>query len=267
MEQQTVLGQLEAILLIYKLARAGHYLDALREVAKLPFLPLDPLTPDVTTDVLQNLSPYVQACVPDLLKVARSCMDNVPDSDRSLLAPRAKLDKLSDTQCQPGSQLKFIIEAWQQPWVQPASHELTCPIAPAHRFKVLIVGLNSPIPKLLPQFIKSMELVQGDRGAGSIEQVNIAKGTHFKNVKHRIDELDKENFMCSYSIIEGDALGTTFEKITTSPEGGSVCKNTSKYFTIGKVDITEEKIKAGKEKVSEMFKAIEAYLLANPDAY
>ncbi|KAL3715785.1 hypothetical protein ACJRO7_007520 [Eucalyptus globulus] len=91
MEQQTVLRQLEAILSIYKLARAGHYLDALREVAKLPFLPLDPRIPDVTADVLQNLSPYVQACVPDILKVALSCMDNVPDSDGSLRALKAKI--------------------------------------------------------------------------------------------------------------------------------------------------------------------------------
>ncbi|KAL3715807.1 hypothetical protein ACJRO7_007542 [Eucalyptus globulus] len=91
MEQQTVLRQLEAILSIYKLARAGHYLDALREVAKLPFLPLDPRTPDVTTDVLQNLSPYVRACVPDILKVSLSCMDNVPDSDGSLSALKAKI--------------------------------------------------------------------------------------------------------------------------------------------------------------------------------
>ncbi|KAL3748716.1 hypothetical protein ACJRO7_009885 [Eucalyptus globulus] len=88
MEQQTVLRQLEAILSIYKLARAGHYLDALREVAKLP---LDPRTPDVMTDVLQNLSPYVRACVPDFLKVSLSCMDNVPDSDGSLRALKAKI--------------------------------------------------------------------------------------------------------------------------------------------------------------------------------
>ncbi|XP_039157240.1 major allergen Pru av 1-like [Eucalyptus grandis] len=92
-------------------------------------------------------------------------------------------------------------------------------------------------------------------------------------MKHKVEALDKENFTYSYSIIEGDALGTTFEKIsygvkiTTSAEGGSVCKSTSKYFTIGEADITEEKIKAGKEKASAMFKAIEAYLLANPDAY
>ncbi|KAK3217915.1 hypothetical protein Dsin_011885 [Dipteronia sinensis] len=91
LEQQTVLRQLEAILSIHKLTRLGHYLDALREVAKLPFLPLDPRVPDVTAPVFQNLSPHVQACVPDLLKVALTCLDNVADTDGSLRAMRAKI--------------------------------------------------------------------------------------------------------------------------------------------------------------------------------
>ncbi|KAK9290676.1 hypothetical protein L1049_008850 [Liquidambar formosana] len=91
LEQQTMLRQLEAILSIHKLARVSHYLDALREAAKLPFLPLDPGAPDITTDVFQNLSPHVQACVPDLLKVALSCLDNVTDSDESLRALRTKI--------------------------------------------------------------------------------------------------------------------------------------------------------------------------------
>lgn len=91
MEQQTVLRQLEAILSIQKLARAGRYVDALREVAKLPFLPLDPRASDLAIDVFQNLSPHVQACVPDLLKVALNCLDNVTDSDGSLRALRTKI--------------------------------------------------------------------------------------------------------------------------------------------------------------------------------
>ncbi|KAL2591041.1 hypothetical protein AAZV13_13G321600 [Glycine max] len=90
-DQQTVLRQLESILSIHKLARLGHYLDALREVAKLPFLPLDPRGPDIAVDVLENLSPHVQACIPDLLKTALTCLDNVTDSDGSLRALRAKI--------------------------------------------------------------------------------------------------------------------------------------------------------------------------------
>ncbi|KAJ0081299.1 hypothetical protein Patl1_11554 [Pistacia atlantica] len=95
LEQQNVLRQLEAILSIHKLARLGHYLDALREVAKLPFLPLDPRAPDVTAEVFRHLSPHVQACVPDLLKVALTCLDNVTDTDGSLRAMRAKIAELS----------------------------------------------------------------------------------------------------------------------------------------------------------------------------
>lgn len=86
-----MLRQLEAILSIHKLARVGNHIDALREIARLPFLPLDPRTPDIPTDVIQNLSPHVQACVPDLLKVALTCLDNVTDSDGSLRALKAKV--------------------------------------------------------------------------------------------------------------------------------------------------------------------------------
>lgn len=89
--QQTVLRQLEAILSIHKLSRTGNYVDALREVAKLPFLPLDPRGPDIAVDVFDNLSPHVQACIPDLLKVALTCLDNVTDTDGSLRALRAKI--------------------------------------------------------------------------------------------------------------------------------------------------------------------------------
>lgn len=91
MEQQTVLRQLEAIVCVHKLARMGHSLDALREVAKLPFLPLDPRAPDFASDVFNNLSPHVQVCVPDLLRVALHCLDNVKDTDGSLRALRTKI--------------------------------------------------------------------------------------------------------------------------------------------------------------------------------
>ncbi|KAM7505408.1 hypothetical protein LguiB_004312 [Lonicera macranthoides] len=75
----------------YPEVRLGNHLDALREVAKLPFLPLDPRSPDIASDMFHNLSPHVQACVPDLLKVALNCLDNVTDSDGSLRALRTKI--------------------------------------------------------------------------------------------------------------------------------------------------------------------------------
>lgn len=98
-------------------------------------------------------------------------------------------------------------------------------------------------------------------------------GSQFKYVKHRIEEIDKENFIYRYTVIEGDALMNVLEKISNeikfeaSADGGSICKNKSTYFTIGDFELKQEQIKAGKEKSLEIFKAVEAYLLENPDTY
>jgi nuclear pore complex protein Nup93 len=89
-----VLRQLEAILHIYRLARAGQTVDALRETIRLPFLHLDPKAPNVTVDIFRNLSPHVQACVPDLLMVALNCIDNVRDTDGTLRAVKTKVVQL-----------------------------------------------------------------------------------------------------------------------------------------------------------------------------
>ncbi|KFK37007.1 hypothetical protein AALP_AA4G200200 [Arabis alpina] len=91
MEQETILRQLEAILSIHKLGKRGNHLDALREIAKLPFIHLDPRVPDVTVDVFPSASPYFQTCVPDLLKVALTCLDNVYDTGASVHAMRSKI--------------------------------------------------------------------------------------------------------------------------------------------------------------------------------
>ncbi|GKU85379.1 hypothetical protein SLEP1_g58 [Rubroshorea leprosula] len=95
----------------------------------------------------------------------------------------------------------------------------------------------------------------------------------FKYVKHKIDGVDKENFTYSYSVVEGDALMNTLEKICyetkfmAAADGGSICKSSSKYYAIGDIEIREEDVKTGKEKALGLFKAVEGYLLANPDAY
>ena len=56
------------------------------------------------------------------------------------------------------------------------TQEFTCPISPSRMFKALILDSSNLIPKLLPQFIKNVQLIQGDGGAGSIEQVNFTEG-------------------------------------------------------------------------------------------
>ncbi|KAM7488112.1 hypothetical protein LguiB_025596 [Lonicera macranthoides] len=138
--------------------------------------------------------------------------------------------------------------------------EITSPIPAAKMFKAFVLDADSLIPKILPQAIKSVEILEGDGGS------------QYKSVKHRVDGIDRDNFTYNYSIIEGDALMGILEsisyvvKVETMGDGGSICKNSSTYNTIGDAQIKEEQIKGGKQKALLMFKAVEAYLLANPDA-
>lgn len=93
-------------------------------------------------------------------------------------------------------------------------------------------------------------------------------------MKNRVDAVDEENFVYSYTLIEGDSLVMekleyiSYEvKFEALADGGSKNKMVSKYHTKGGIVLNEEDIKAGKEKALGMYKVVEAYLLQNPDAY
>ena len=60
----------------------------------------------------------------------------------------------------------------------------------------------------------------------------------------------------------------TYEvKFEVTADGGSKNKMTSTYYTKGDFVLTEEEIKASKEKALAMYKVVEGYLIQNPDAY
>ncbi|CAN4088576.1 unnamed protein product [Withania somnifera] len=137
------------------------------------------------------------------------------------------------------------------------TEEHTSPLPPKRIFKASIVDSHNLIPKLMPQAIKSIDV----------------QGSNFKSIKYRVDELNEETYTYKYTLIEGDGLVDNLEKITydvkfeQSADGGSISKVISAYYTAGDFKLKEEEIKAGKEKVLAMFKAVEAYLLQNPEAY
>ncbi|XP_075478675.1 major allergen Pru ar 1-like [Primulina tabacum] len=157
--------------------------------------------------------------------------------------------------------------------VTEINQEFASPIAPGRLFNALILNSNTLLPKLLPQSIKSVEILQGDGRAGSIEQVNFTESSHFKYVKHRINELDKEKLTCKYSMIEGDVLGEKLERIAydikfeSSDDGGCICKMTSEYHAVEGHEIKEDDIRDGKESAKGIYKVIETYLLQNPHAF
>ncbi|BBN03469.1 nuclear pore complex protein Nup93 [Marchantia polymorpha subsp. ruderalis] len=91
LEQQASFRQLESVLAFHKYARSSRYGDALRELSKLSFLPLDTRTPERSVEALRTTSPSVQACIPDLLKVAITCLDNVTDTDGTVRLLKTKI--------------------------------------------------------------------------------------------------------------------------------------------------------------------------------
>ncbi|XP_015959626.1 pathogenesis-related protein STH-2-like [Arachis duranensis] len=153
------------------------------------------------------------------------------------------------------------------------THEFCSSVAPPRLFKGLITDSSNLLPKLLPQLIKDVTIIQGDGEAGTIEQVNFAQAIPFKYLKHRIDVVDKENLVCKYTMIEGDPLGEKLESIAyevnfeANSDGGCICKMTSKYNAIGDAEIKEEEVKEGRESSIGICRVVEAYLLKNPQIY
>ncbi|KAF7837774.1 pathogenesis-related protein STH-2-like [Senna tora] len=153
------------------------------------------------------------------------------------------------------------------------TQEYSSPVAASRMFEALIVDSRTLLPKLLPQFVQDINVIQGDGEAGSIEQINLAEGGPFKYLKHRIDVLDRENLECKYTMIEGGPLGDKLEsigyevKFEGSGDGGCVCKMTSKYNTIGGHQVKEEETKEGRESTIAIYKVVESYLQNNPQLY
>ena len=94
----------------------------------------------------------------------------------------------------------------------------------------------------------------------------------FSVMKERLELLDDEKCECKSTLIEGGGIGSAIEtatshiKVEPAANGGSVVKVDSTYKLLPSVEVND-KITKAKESVAAIFKAAEAYLIANPDAY
>ncbi|XP_061344844.1 major allergen Pru av 1-like [Gastrolobium bilobum] len=144
-------------------------------------------------------------------------------------------------------------------------------IAPARLYKAIVLDSSNVFPKVLPDFIKSVEIIEGDGGPGSIKKLTLGEGKLIGYVKQKVDAVDAENYVYHYSVIEGSALPHPLEKISyehkmvESPDGGCIFKSITKYYTKGEAQLPEEFLKANKESSARFTEAFEDYLLANPD--
>lgn len=98
-------------------------------------------------------------------------------------------------------------------------------------------------------------------------------GSKIGYLRHQIDDLNEENYVYNYTLIEGEGMMDKIDKISyevkfeASCAGGTISKMTTKVYAKNNFELKEEEIIAGKEKVMGMYKIVEAYLLQNPDAY
>ncbi|KAB2009875.1 hypothetical protein ERO13_D10G176600v2 [Gossypium hirsutum] len=150
-------------------------------------------------------------------------------------------------------------------------YESTSPVAPSRLFKAFTVEAPKVWPTAAPNAVKSIE-VEANPSSGSIVKINFVEGLPFQYMKHQIGGHDENNFSYSYDLIEGGPLGDKLEKISyenkfeAAAGGGSICKSSMKFYTVGDNVITEDEIKALIKGSEGVYKPVEAYLLANPES-
>ncbi|OIW18386.1 hypothetical protein TanjilG_31526 [Lupinus angustifolius] len=150
------------------------------------------------------------------------------------------------------------------------NEENISPIAPAKLYKAFTKDSDTIIPKVVEP-IQSIEIVEGNGGPGTVKKLNIVEGGKTGYVLHKIDSIDEANFGYNYSIIGGTGLEEILEKVSfetkllPGPNGGSVGKVTVTYHTKGDAPLSDELREGSKAKGTALFKAVEGFVLANPD--
>nr|AII25439.1 PR10 [Halostachys caspica] len=151
--------------------------------------------------------------------------------------------------------------------------DITSPVAPARLFQAFTIDNHNLMPKVVPQFVKSIDFVQGDSTAvGCVKQINFPADAPFTYVKNRVDEIDASKYYLKYTCIEGDAFPDTveyavYEDTFEQTETGSRCKMVAHYHLKGDSVMKEEDVAPAKEGIQKMFKAVEEHLIANPQLY
>ncbi|XP_068663067.1 major strawberry allergen Fra a 1.07-like [Aristolochia californica] len=130
------------------------------------------------------------------------------------------------------------------------------------------------VPKLIPDQIASVVLLEGDGGVGSVSQFNFGEALKdLKYVKNRVEAVDNENYVFRFSVVEGGSIGTKLKsstieiKMEATSGGGTKTTVKMDYDTLGDSPLSLEEAESIVGGVLGQTKAIEGHLQANPDAY
>ncbi|KAK8949729.1 MLP-like protein 423 [Platanthera zijinensis] len=142
--------------------------------------------------------------------------------------------------------------------------------SPADQFWEAIRDSTNLFPKIFSQQYKSVEIVEGDgKSAGSIRLISYAEGMQgipfVKFAKEKIEAVDHEKKLVTYSVIDGEILnyyksfGPTLA-VASKAGGGAVVTWSVEYEKLNE-DVPEADII--KELAVQTLKELDAYLLKN----
>ncbi|XP_077241711.1 pathogenesis-related protein 1-like [Tasmannia lanceolata] len=144
---------------------------------------------------------------------------------------------------------------------------------PAARLWKASCDMHNLLPKAVPEFITSIEVLEGNGGVGTVKKFNFSEAVKdFSYMKDRIDVLNDESYEFKYTVTEGGIVGlivkwySFYMKLEPTGDGSCVGKVKVEYETLDG-ELTHDQIAKMKEGNEGMVKAVQAYLQANPDVY
>ncbi|KDP27863.1 hypothetical protein JCGZ_18943 [Jatropha curcas] len=135
--------------------------------------------------------------------------------------------------------------------------EIATAVPPAKLYKAFLLVAHVYAPKILQRRFVCLLILFGWFGV---------------YLKVKVDAVDEGNLKFIYTAFEGEPWVQTVEKVTyeaevvATPGGGSIYKATNKYYPKGNAEVDPSKIKEAEDMTDGFIKAVEAYLVANPDA-
>ncbi|EFJ08551.1 hypothetical protein SELMODRAFT_18100, partial [Selaginella moellendorffii] len=137
---------------------------------------------------------------------------------------------------------------------------------PASRMYATLRDVHNLLPKIVPDFIKSYELVEGDGGVGTIRKITFGPLVSKEPTvaTEKVLAVDDAAKSVTYSLIEGDLTKLYSQFVATTKyvdgadDGSSTAIWSVEYEPIGDSPAPEQ----AKEAVLGSMKAVEGYLLA-----
>ncbi|XP_074591552.1 pathogenesis-related protein STH-2-like [Curcuma longa] len=152
--------------------------------------------------------------------------------------------------------------------------EITLNVSNSRLWKGAVCDAHTLYPKLLPDFFAKGERI--GEGVGSITILYFGPGSNMpigSVNKSKVEKLDEATYSTKYSVIEGPLVGVVFKSVsyesTFEATGPNSCiaKIKTVYETLEDKPPSEEELKGIRDGSIHVIKAIEAYLIANPDVY